>query len=221
MKKTLAILLPLTALLLAACTPPEALLVDEGAAEAAGAGAPLFVVNNLDAPVCLVQVTSGEDAGVDLLLASEEEPLAAGANVQTRLRAGLSIDLRIEDCTGDFVEIVEGLILPAEGSSFYITPRADEGAGSSAMLAFISNVDVPICTIEVTSPDGQLNLQIATPSNPIQPGETRQVQLEAGQVVGFRIADCSGFVLDEVEALPMPAEGVDWYLSPSTGRGAD
>jgi hypothetical protein len=189
--------------------------------------APLTFENNLDVPICIIRVTVNP-ISQEINLATLGDPLFAGEVREIPVNVGNNVDVEIRDCNDQIVETISGLEIKDNGVYYFLSPSTGRGADDPnlvyiprADIQFVSNVDVPICQIDLVSPEQNLDIVIATESNPILPGETRSQQIYVGEEFSFIVADCDGFILDSIDAMVMPEEGVVWYLSPSTGRGAD
>ena len=90
----------------------------------------------------------------------------------------------------------------------------------TARLDFINNFDVAVCGVMVqTEITGEVWLvDTAGGMAAFEPDQTVGIDLPVGAMVVTRVVDCDGQLVEEMEFV-LGAEGVQYYLSPTTGRG--
>jgi hypothetical protein len=189
--------------------------------------APIQFVSNVDVPFCKIELISNA-MELNVLIATESDPILPDEVRTWMIDVGADYSFEIEDCNGNIDTPHFSQVMTEDGVIWHLSPsiglgKDDENLANKprADIQFISNVDVPICQIDVVSPAMNLDVVIATETDPILPDEIRTQQIYVGEEFSFIVADCDGFILDSIEAMVMPEEGVVWHLSPSTGRGAD
>lgn len=97
-----------------------------------------------------------------------------------------------------------------------------QAEGSITSIEFINNLDVPVCLIRVVASEKDgLDIVLAHVDDPILQDEARTMEVLVGMVIDVAILDCAGGVIELVERLEIPPNGILWYLCPSTNRGAD
>jgi hypothetical protein len=129
---------------------------------------------------------------------------------------GIYFNVQFMNETGEISQIfcddisVEGLPVQNSNSSENV-----------AMLTFENNLDVMICYIQVVVNPISQEVNLATIGDPLLAGEIREIPINIGNTVDVEITDCDDQLVERVEDMLITEEGVHYFLSPTTGLGAE